>query len=173
MNSSMDVTGIAYNTAEWGLFFSAETAASAALTGLLFVSISINLRQIVESPALAARSGKALATLTAVLLISTLCLVPGQGARVLGAEIAIAALLVWVMATILQHRAARKNPYVSRGTRDFHMVLTQGSALPMIVGAVSLIVGRGGGLYWLMTGTLVSFLSALLDAWVLLIEIQR
>ncbi len=32
---------------------------------------------------------------------------------------------------------------------------------------------RGGGLYWLVVAIVVSFVAALLDAWVLLIEIQR
>jgi hypothetical protein len=169
----MIVAGTAHHIPDWGLFFSAEAAASAALTGLLFVSISINLQQIVKAPALTARSGKALSTLTAVLILSLLCLVPGQSARALGLEIILGGLLIWIIATILQHKATFNNPYVSRATRDFHTVLTQGSALPIVVGSISLMLGRGGGFYWLVVGTLISFIAALLDAWVLLIEIQR
>jgi len=68
---------LAYNLAQWSNFFSAQVGASAALTGLLFVAISINLPKIVANPQLASRSAKALATLAGVLLASTLCLVPG------------------------------------------------------------------------------------------------
>jgi hypothetical protein len=53
------------------------------------------------------------------------------------------------------------------------MLLTHASALPMIFAARSLLVFRGGGLYWLVAGTVLCFLTALMDAWVLLIEIQR
>jgi hypothetical protein len=33
--------------------------------------------------------------------------------------------------------------------------------------------GGGGGLYWVLAGTLLSFLAASISAWVLLIEILR
>jgi hypothetical protein len=59
---------LAYNLAQWSKFFSAQVGASAALTGLLFVVISINLPKIVANPQLASRSAKALATLAGVLL---------------------------------------------------------------------------------------------------------
>lgn len=171
MNFSM--SGIAYQASLWSNLFAAETSASAALTGLLFVSLSINLQQIVKSRYLTARAGKALVTLTAVLLMSTLCLVPGQSADALGVEIGITALVIWTTVVLLHHRAVHGNPFVSRRTRNVHFVLAQASGLPMIVAAISLILGRGGGLYWLVLGTVFSFLAALLDAWVLLIEIQR
>jgi hypothetical protein len=38
---------------------------------------------------------------------------------------------------------------------------------------VSTVLRAGGGLYWLAPGVILSFGAALLDAWVLLIEIQR
>lgn len=163
----------AYDAASWTSFFSAETSASAALTGLLFVAISINLQQIVKNPFLAARALKALVTLSAILLIAFLCLVPGQSARVLAAEIAVIGLLFWASGTVLQHRSVHKNPYIGRGARIFHMVLAHASAAPIILAALSLVRAHGLGLYWLVAGTVISFLSALLDAWVLLIEIQR
>lgn len=169
----MDNFTIAYDAARWGNFFSAESSASAALTGLLFVALSINLQQIVKNPLLAARSLKALITLSAILLLSLLCLVPGQSPRVLGVEIGIVGLLLWAAAALLQYRSVHKNPYIGRGARIFHMVLAHASGLPMILAARSLFIARGIGLYWILVGTLICFVSALLDAWVLLIEIQR
>jgi len=38
----------AYSTAAWANFFVAEVGASAALVGLLFVAVSINLTKIIE-----------------------------------------------------------------------------------------------------------------------------
>jgi len=169
----MDNSWIAYDATRWTSFFSAEASASAALTGLLFVAISINLQQIVRNRSLAARAFKALVTLTAILFVSLLCLVPGQSAHALGLGFAAIALILWGASTLLQHKAAHNNPFVAARARRFNMALAQASALPIVLGAVSLLIGRGGGLYWLVAGTLLSFLSALLDAWVLLIEIQR
>jgi hypothetical protein len=165
--------GIAYQIGSWSTFFSAETSASAALTGLLFVSLSINLQQIVKSVPLVARAAKALATLTAVLVMSSLCLAPAQGTFLLGAEVGVVAVIAWVTTASLHRRAVNNNPYVSATARRMHITLAQASMAPIFIGAISLMVGRGGGLYWLVAGILFSFLAALLDAWVLLIEIQR
>jgi MFS-type transporter involved in bile tolerance (Atg22 family) len=73
---------------EWSDFFVAEVGASAALTGLLFVAVSINLGQILKYPHLPTRALEALATLLCVLVISTFALVPEQTAFVYGLEMA-------------------------------------------------------------------------------------
>ena len=44
--------GVAYDAAPWANFFFAEVGASAALVGLLFVAVSINLKRILEVPGL-------------------------------------------------------------------------------------------------------------------------
>ncbi|MFY9745359.1 MAG: hypothetical protein WBD98_03240 [Acidobacteriaceae bacterium] len=165
--------GSAYNADTWAGFFSAQIAASAALAGLIFVAVSINLAQIVKLPQLVARSAKAVFTLTGVLLVSTLCMVPAQPARALGAELAVVGVVLWVATTWSRHRAGHANPYVSRRLQVFYMVLAQCSSLPAVVAAASLMVLRGGGLYWLVAGVVFSYFSAMLDAWVLLVEIQR
>ena len=70
-------------------------------------------------------------------------------------------------------RSTRKNPYVGKRTKVFHFLLTQSAVVPFVAGGISMLAGRGGGLYWLLAGTVFSFLASLFDAWVLLIEIQR
>jgi modulator of FtsH protease len=166
-------SGAAYNPAQWAGLFAEETSASAALTGLLFVAISIKLSRIVSMPVLIARSAKALSTLVGVLLAATFCLVPGQPRTLLGGELMLVGILIWIMITSSERASSRDNPYMRRGQRILHVILAQGSSLPMIVGGVSLILGVGGGLYWLVAGMIISFIAALLDAWVLLIEIHR
>jgi hypothetical protein len=163
----------AYNPAAWSTFFSAQVSASAALTGLIFVAVSINLAQIVKLRQLVSRSAKALLSLMGVLLSSTLCLVPEQGRARLGWELAALGVLLWVGSTIAQQLAAHKNPYIGMKEKVFHFLLTQLSAIPFAVGGVSLVCGRGGGLYWLAAGAFFSLAGSLQDAWVLLIEIQR
>ena len=163
----------AYNPAAWSTFFSAQVSASAALTGLIFVAVSINLAQIVKLRQLVSRSAKALLSLMGVLLSSTLCLIPAQGRTRLGWELAAVGALIWMGATIAQQAAAHKNPYIGIKEKVFHFVLTQISAIPFAAGGVSLVCGRGGGLYWLAAGAVFSLAGSLQDAWVLLIEIQR
>ena len=36
-----------------------------------------------------------------------------------------------------------------------------------------MLAGAGGGLYWVTAGALLSFCASILNAWVLLVEIQR
>jgi hypothetical protein len=38
---------------------------------------------------------------------------------------------------------------------------------------VSLLTGAGGGLYWVLAGILLVFVSTSINAWVLLVEIKR
>jgi len=163
----------AYNPAVWSTFFSAEAGASAALVGLLFVAVSINLAEIIKMSQLVMRAAKALFTLMGVLLATTLCMVPGQAMVFLGCELTVLGLLVWLSTTLSQHAASHNNLYVKKKERVLQVILTQLSAVPFIAGGVSLLLGFGGGLYWLVAATIFSFIAALIDAWVLLIEIQR
>jgi len=148
-------------------------SASAALTGLIFVAVSINLRQIVGQDNLISRSAKALFTLAGMLVMSTLCLVPSHRPLVLGMELIVLGTVLWLSTTRAQWLAAHQNPYGSRGQRLLHFLLTQASSIPVLVAGGSLVVGVGGGLYWLVAAAVFSLVAALIDAWVLLIEIQR
>src|SRR5271163_1310159 len=78
---------VAYNPVAWHAFFQGAIGASAALTGLLFVAISINLDQILKYPQLPGRAAGTLGTLLASLTVSGFALAPGQSYRVLGWEI--------------------------------------------------------------------------------------
>ena len=41
------------------------------------------------------------------------------------------------------------------------------------VGAISLIAGSGGGLYWIVAGIVTTIFAAVVNAWILLVEILR
>jgi len=87
----------AYSAAEWESLFVAEAGASAALAGLLFVALSINLERILKGTGLPGRAGEAIVLLLTVLVVSTFGLVPGQSPRVLGAEVLGFGLLPWLI----------------------------------------------------------------------------
>jgi modulator of FtsH protease len=162
-----------YSAAEWQSLFVAEVGASAALTGLLFVAISINLGQILQGAGLSGRAGGAMVLLLAVLVVSTLALVPGQSSTVLGAELLVAGLVVWTGLVTIHVRAVRGQVGPSSGVLAGRIVLAQTAVLPLLIAAVSLLLGAGGGLYWLVPGVLFCLAVAVLNAWVLLIEIVR
>ena len=77
----------ATDIAEWNTFFTAQAAAAAALTGLVFVALSINLRQILADPALPGRAGEALLLLVQPVIVALAALIPRQPAHALGGEL--------------------------------------------------------------------------------------
>ena len=80
-----------YNDLAWHDFFIGTIGTvAAALTGLLFVAISINLEQILKYPQLPGRAAGTLGILVSALVVSGFALAPGQGSRTLGIEIAAA-----------------------------------------------------------------------------------
>jgi len=166
-------TAVPYDPGLWTSFFSAEVSASASLTGLVFVAVSINLKQIVGMRQLVARAAKALLTLAVILAISILCLVPDVTRGTLGAELAALSVAYWLLGVWLHTRTATTNRFASQTAKRFQLIVTQLSTLPLVGAALSLLGGHGGGLYWMVAGTLMSFFSALIDGWVLLIEILR
>jgi hypothetical protein len=163
----------AYSTAGWGELFLAGAGASAALAGLLFVAISINLERILQGAGLPGRAGEAIVLLVAVLVVSMLGLVPGQPLTVLGAELLGAGLVAWLILVVIDVRAVRVRVGPSPGTLAGRVVITQVAVLPLLAGGVSLLLRAGGGLYWLVPGVVLCLVVAVLDAWVLLIEILR
>jgi hypothetical protein len=142
-----------YTTQGWGELFLAEAGASAALGGLLFVAVSINLERII---AIRSLPGAALATivlLVAVLMVSTFALVPEQPRWVLGSEVLVVGIVAWATVTGISLRALRAPiPNQPRFVPLISVVATQAATLPMVVAGVSLLVEAGGRLYWLVPG---------------------
>jgi len=169
----MPIPAAAYSPAQWTTFLSVAAGASSGLAGLLFVAASLNLAQIIVSRHLVARTIKALATLVGVLVLSMLCLNPGQSAASTGWELTALAALQWLFIVWTNHRSSHKNEYIGAGARAFQLFLAQWSTLPFVISGVSLTLHAGGGLYWFALGVIGAILAAVLDAWVLLIEIQR
>jgi modulator of FtsH protease len=163
----------AYDPGNWAALFGAEISASAALTGLIFVAVSINLARILEYPALPARVLKAVLMLVYVLIVSTLVLVPGQPHWALGGELVVLGLGVGLSEVLIDVRAWRLTNPEYRAFNVAMITLTALAGLTTVLSGATLIAMQGGGLYWLVPAILVAFSSALIDAWVLLIEIVR
>ena len=155
----------------WDNSFVVEAGASAALTGLLFVAVSINLTRILQFPQLPTRTAETLIVLASVLVVSTFALVPGQSMRAYGLEIGGTGLAFWAIQTLAlsrTHKADRE--YSSLGMR---VVANQLPPLAYVVAGGLLVAGRPNGIYWIVPGVLLSFVAGIFGAWVLLIEIQR
>jgi modulator of FtsH protease len=168
----------AYTPDAWDSFFVAQAGASAALAGLLFVGVSINLREIVSDARLSRRAAEALLVLVQVLTLSAVLLVPDASTTALGWGALGISLAVWSMITVRhvrivdEARRAGVGP-APRGSVFGQVMLGQLATVPFLVGAVTLLVEAGGGLWWFAPGVVFAYAAALVDAWVLLVEIQR
>lgn len=163
----------AYSATAWAPAFTAIAGSSAALTGLLFVAISINLSQILKVPGLVSRAMEVLILLTAVLVLSTLLLEPGMAAGTLGAEVLTVAAVAEVVVSVILVRAARH--LVGVGPVGFAMRAggEQLGIVLLLIGGVSLLTQTAGGLYWVVPAMVATMISAIVGAWVLLVEILR
>lgn len=159
-------------TAGWENFFVATAGASAALAGLLFVAISVNIQRILSIQHMPGRAGQTLMYLLATLLASLLGLVPGQTRLWLGSELLVVGGLFWLFAMRVHLRSVPLMPPVRRW-RWLHFTVAQLATIPYVVTALSLLWGRGGGLYWVVPATLFSMAAAMMNGWVLLVEILR
>jgi hypothetical protein len=161
-----------YQPADWHDLFVASAGAAAALTGLIFVAVSINLARILEDRRLPIRAAETLSVLLGLLLLSLFVLVPGQPRAVLGSEIGALGL---VMAGILVPMRLRV-PRQADEPREWSLVpllVILGGTVPMIVAGISVVAGAGGGLYWLLAELILGYVGAIINAWILLVEIQR
>ena len=162
-----------YDLAAWEPFFSGIIAAAAALTGLLFVAVSINLDRIIKGGKfLPARAAETLATLLLVMASCALTLVP-QSVRLVGVEILIIVvpmLVITIRSQLRQRRQNRDDPLLWTISR---MTSTAMATVPCALAGLSLAVHWGGGLYWLVPTALLGIAGAVYNAWVLLVEIVR
>ena len=174
-------------TSEWHDFFVLAGGAAAALAGLLFVAISINISQILRFAALPVRASETLAALLAMLLVSVFGLVPNQPLELLAVELILVSafqLVIIVRGGLRLRESSRPLPSSSSHSpgseeatsRNHHvtaMLLTMAVAVPWAVAGVTLLVGVGGGLYWIVPAFVIGFATAIANGWVLLVEILR
>jgi hypothetical protein len=157
----------------WHDFFVASAGASAGLVGLVFVAISINLKLILERPGQTERAGETIIPLASVLLISLVGLVLGLRVRMFACELVAFGGAAWFVTTLIEVKALKNRHYIRALHIWSRILINQPANLLVVIGGLSLLMGFAGGLTWMAAGAIFSFAGALLNAWVLLIEILR
>jgi modulator of FtsH protease len=155
----------------WYTLFVAVAGAAAALSGLLFVAFSLNLSSITTNPMHMGRSRETLATLVILLIMSIFVLIPVQPRQLLGVELLLGGLWVLVRSGRSQLRTLSllaEDQRLAWGRRN---LLLNGATLCILISGLSLLVGRFGGLYWLVPTIAVYFPWAIINAWVLVVRV--
>jgi modulator of FtsH protease len=161
------------SSAPWQNFAVMIGGASGALTGLLFVAVSLNAGRIAGHPGLRASAAQTLVLFLAPLAMAMVLLVPGQPDWVLGAELIAAGLAASVgLLGIAQHKRDLSDDdklLISIfDRRDTNLVVM----LLFVASGAVLAAGQRAGLYLLLPAALVAFFSGVLNAWNFLLPPQ-
>ena len=168
--ASTDMSG--FNIDAWHDFFTAQAAAGAALAGLVFVSISINLNRLLAATAVQGRAVEALLLLTSLLIVGLLALIPDQGESALGIEFIVYGFVLTI-ALIRSSVGIANTGNATRLQHLFRVFLGLLASLPIVIAGISLMSGDGGGLYWIAGASIAAIVAGMIGAWVLLVEILR
>jgi hypothetical protein len=157
-----------YSPDEWHDFFVLVGTGSAALTGLVFVAISVNLKDVIRDATHTYRAINMLTGFTSVFILSSFALMGHQTHQTLGLE--------WLIVAVLAG-AINTNGYIhgfslagSRYALSLFRV-AGGSAcyLAQIVGSAMLFLGIDWGIYVSATGLIVNFYFLVSGSWLLIV----
>ena len=119
------------------------------------------------------RAAEALVVLVAVLFLASLLLIPNQSFLAIGFEVLLVGLCEWIIIVFLQIDSLRKTPAEYRLAFTRVLLVYQLAILSLMTAGMVFLTGGATGFYWIVAATLLSFLAAFVDIWVLVIEINR
>jgi len=157
---------------QWSNFFVMVGGGAAALAGLVFIAMSINLSIITRD---ATHKNRAIATMTgftAVFMICALALMGNQSYRWVGVEW----LVVSIVPTITYVRVyfrAKKVGRSSVGLSIGRFIAGAACYVAQIIGSALLISGYVAGLYVASVAMVLSFAFFISGAWLLITGVQE
>jgi hypothetical protein len=157
----------------WGTFATVIGGGAAALTGLLFVAVSIRIDYIARSQELRNRAAQTLSLFGTVLVIAVLMAIPGQGYRTLGAELLALAVISSAGLYILDRRAkaSRSDQAIARILQA--VTPNTVTSVLLIAAGIVLVLGVPAGLYVLVAPVLAALVGGVASTWLLLTKITE
>lgn len=157
----------------WHDFLIAMAGASGALVGLLFVAISISLDQLLKAPNLLSRAAGCLELLTGVLMFCCAMLIPDLGTTAMGWIILLGGGGIWLAVTLSSIRGLRLGGPTYRRQSMIAVALFQLATIPQVIAGIAVFRIGDDALYLLAPAFMVAVIVAVLDSWVLMIEVRR
>jgi hypothetical protein len=161
----------AFRPAQWRDFFVMVGTGAAALTGLVFVAMSLNVAVIMDDSTHRYRAMGNLTGLTSAFILCVLALMGGQHHVAVGTEMLIVsgiagAVLIWGYVQALRFGSGEEN------LSSFRMIGGSSCYLLEMLGGVILIAGNVAGLYLAAVGIVVNFYFMISGAWLLLVRVR-
>lgn len=160
-----------YNPEQWNSFFVMVGGGVAALTGLVFVALSIalslNLEEMTEDATHKYRSINTLAGLTAIFVGCALVLMPGQSHKSIGIELSLLAL---IGATIFLYGFRQAFKFGSTPSK-VRMAIGTCLYLAQLLGALVFAFGATWGLYTAAVAMVMNVAFLISAAWLLVVSV--
>jgi hypothetical protein len=173
---------------DWANFAVITGSAAGALTGLLFVAVSLNRDRIMSHDGLRAEAGQTLTLFILALLLTVLLVIPGMSAKTLGIVLVAVAIFSGLVLSLQSRRKPdsdrdRGRPKEAEGQpRPRFSDLSAEDQLYRLLDVVSpnlfsmlcvLIAGclqlaGSDGLYWLAAAVLLALGGGVINAWLFL-----
>jgi hypothetical protein len=158
-----------YRPEIWQDFAVIAGGLAGALTGLLFVAVSIKSDTLANSRSLSSRAAQTLVLFLTPALTAVVLAAP-QPSVVLGAELLGVSAASGTALLILDRRAGRSDPasvarYVERASPNMVTAVLVGIA------GLTFLLKAGGGLYWLIPAVVASLVGGVINAWLFLIKV--
>ena len=157
-----------YLPAVWHDFGVTIGGLAGALTGLLFVAVSIKSETLANSRSLSSRAAQTLVLFMTSALAAVMLVAP-QPVDALGAELITLAAVSGAALLVLDRRGGHDQS--SRVAR--YIEVASPNAITSViygVAGLTLLLTAGGGLYWLIPAGIFSLVGGVVNAWLFLVR---
>lgn len=157
-----------YTTTAWLGFGEALATVAGALTGLLFVALSVKSTALSASRSLSYRAAQTLVLFMTSVLTAIVLVAPQRGAAP-GWELVALAVVSGAWLIYLDRRAGHDTDQrVARYIERFSPNAI--TAVLVALAGITFLVRTGGGLYWLIPAAVASLLGGVINAWLFLVR---
>jgi hypothetical protein len=160
---------VGYTTAAWLSFGEALAAVAGALTGLLFVAVSVKGAPLAASLSLRSRAAQTLVLFMTSVLLAVVLVAP-QPPPALGSELLAVAVASGAALFVLDRRAGHGS---DQGVARYIERFSPNTVTAVLVGVAGLtfLLKAGGGLYWLIPAAVASLVGGVVNAWLFLVRV--
>ena len=153
----------------WHDFAATVASLAGALTGLLFVAVSIKSDVLARSQSLSSRAAQTLVLFMTSAITAVLLAAP-QPRTALGAELLAVSAICGAALFILGRRAGHDTEsgvarYIERASPNLVTAVLVGIA------GLTFLLKAGGGLYWMIPAVMASLAGGVINAWLFLLKV--